>query len=141
MRGVKIAIAIATAFTVVIFTGCSSKPAISGSVGTVYEQLKDIAVDETVSVEVTGYILEEEPANRLAGSSEHHSTLNIYDSTEESNPYIIAVFAETPDELNNIVAESGSVGPIRRVTVTGEISGNNIGSLYSSMYNCEITVE
>ena len=136
-KGLAVVAALVAALSL---AGCSQDggSVISGSVSTVYEKIKDLPVDGSARVEVTGYILGDEPAKSIYGSKEHHSTLHIYDGAKESEPYFIALFEEQPDELNDLIQDSTSTSTIRRVTVTADLDASNYGVIGTPIDNCEI---
>lgn len=120
--------------------GCSAQAqTIKGSVDTVIDEAGDMSVDDEFNVEVTGYIIGDEPAGSLGGSDDEHATLTIYEGpAEEEQGYVIAAFRETPEELNDLIVHSTSNGPVRKVTIRGESKGRLVGTVFMSMHYCEI---
>ena len=136
-------IAAAALVAVLAIAGCAQtqteENVISGSVDTVVSTLEEASVDDEFTVEVTGYIIGDEPANSLAGSDVDHSTLDLYqDTAKDEYGYIKAVFHETDDEINDLIAHSTSTSTTRRVTIVGTSSGKDYGKMYSIVRDCEI---
>lgn len=119
--------------------GCaSSGTELSGSVDEVVDAAQSVKEGESATVEVTGYIVGPRWATSLGGDDEHHSALHIYGSDDETGPYVLALFPEQPDELNDAIADMGGVSDVERVTVSGELMENGIGAGYVNIENCEI---
>lgn len=133
-------VAVAAIVLSLVAAGCSAQgQTIKGSVDTVIDEAGDMSVDDEFNVEVTGYIIGDEPAGSLGGSDEEHATLQLYEgTTEEEQGYIIAAFSETPEELNDLIIQSTSDGPIRKVTIKGKSKGRLVGTVFMSMHYCEI---
>lgn len=125
---------------VLALAGCAEeKNVISGGVDTVTEALSEIPVDDEYIIEVTGYILENDPARTVHGSNEYHSTVPIFQDAEaEDSGYISAMFHEMPSELNELIEKNASMPGMQRVTIVGTGSGGDYGEAFSVVRDCEI---
>ena len=132
-----VAIAVAA---VIVLAGCAAENnVITGGVDTVTEAMSEVPVDEELIVEVTGYILEDDPARAAYGSDEYHSTVPIFqDAKAVDSGYISAMFRETPDELNELIESNTSMPGMQRVTIVGTSSGGDYGEVFSVIRDCEI---
>lgn len=125
-------------------TGCGAdEEVISGGVSEVIAQLLDKPVDGSYKVEVTGYILDSVPVSELYGEDHPRATLDVYDGQEESDGFIIAVFDDKEkDDLEEVLEEGiDSESPVNRVTISGTCDGGDVGSYFTTVYNCSIAFE
>ena len=136
----KKGVAAAALVAALALAGCSNdSETISGSVESVVGELKEAAVDEVFQVEVTGYIVGGNPASDIGISDDEKSVLNVYPEAQVSEwGFIKATFPEPSEELNEIIAENESPTGFTRVTVTGTSDGDDYGSMWTMVRNCEI---
>lgn len=69
------------------------------------ESAQSLATDEEFDVEMTGYIVEPNPAASVIGSESSHSSLQIYASDDPSGNYVLALFSDSADKLNETISE------------------------------------
>ena len=120
-------------------SGCAQTATISGSVDDVVENAQSLATDEEFDVEVTGYIVEPNPATSVIGSENSHSSLQIYASDDPSGNYVLALFSDSADKLNETISEANQPSIIKRVTIEGD--GLKVGPDYVNIENCSMSFD
>ena len=136
---VSTVLAAATLFASIATSACAQTATISGSVDDVVESAQSLATDEDFDVEVTGYIVEPNPAATVIGSDNSQSSLQIYASDVPSGNYVLALFPDSANELNETISEANQTSIIKRVTIEGD--GLKVGPDYVNVENCSISFD